>query len=141
MDNTLEENNLSLIKEIIKKRYSSLRDFADKNEIRRSTLYDFLNGVLDIRLSSLMAILEPLKLTIIDLIVEDNEPEFVMGLFLNEKAYFEVGDTFQGETITSLFLDEKKNFLCVVTNIRTDSKLTILNPRKADLSKWARKLK
>lgn len=58
------------MEELIKKKIqdeTTLAQFADDHGIRKATLSDFLNGKRDIRVSTLMRIIKPLRIVVIDL--------------------------------------------------------------------------
>jgi predicted transcriptional regulator len=46
---------------------TTLAKFAEKHNIRKATLSDFLNGKRDIRVSTLKRIIAPLRIVVIDL--------------------------------------------------------------------------
>ena len=59
-----------MMEELIKKKIqdeTTLAQFADDHGIRKATLSDFLNGKRDIRVSTLMRIIKPLRIVVIDL--------------------------------------------------------------------------
>lgn len=74
--------------------------FADDIGIRRATLYDFLNEKIDVKLPTLMRIIEPLNMGIIEQLPE----EFieVQTVYLNGKT-FKKGDKYKRKKVLFCF--------------------------------------
>ena len=93
------ENVIIRIKSNIEKKMK-LSMFADDIGIRQATLYDFLNQKIDIKLPTLMRIIEPLGMNILEE-MPDNFIE-VQSVYLKGKAY-KKGKKYKGKEVILCF--------------------------------------
>lgn len=96
-----------LIKKKIKDNHGNLGLFADAHNIRRSSLYDFLNGRKDLTLETFMKIATPLGIEIVEKI--PNELQKVDNVGDLKK-----GDIYSGGEILALFISKESEYKFVV---------------------------
>lgn len=89
-----------LIKKKIKENHGNLGVFADAHNIRRSSLYDFLNGRKDLTLETFMKIATPLGIEIGEKIPNELEKVDVIG-------DLKKGNPYSGGEILALFTSKQ----------------------------------